>query len=92
MSNELTLQEQLDLLKAENAELKAKGKRTQTIMCKVSAKGAISVYGLGRFPVTLYGSQWAKLIEFMPKLVAYAEAHKSELADKNAIPATPTKA
>lgn len=89
---ELTMQEQLDALRAENEALKAKGKRTQTISCKVSAKGAISVYGLGKFPVTLYASQWTKVNEFMPKLLAYATEHKSELADKNAVVTEPAKA
>jgi hypothetical protein len=65
---------QLEALKAENARLKAKAEARQTVSIKVHAlgtkdkngedcKGNISVYGLGRFPVTLYASQWTKLLD-----------------------------
>jgi len=82
MSNTKALQEQLALLKAENAKLKEKQTRKQTISFKVSAKGAVSVYGLGRFPVTLYGSQWERLIAKMPELKAFLEDNASSLTTK----------
>lgn len=49
---------------------------------KVTEKGGVSVYGLGRFPVTLYRSQWERLIEACPQVKAFIEAHVSELATK----------
>ena len=59
------LQAQLDALKAENAKLKEA--RHKSLSFKVSEKGALSVYGLGRFPVTLYRGQWERLIEAVPR-------------------------
>ena len=49
---------------------------------KVSAKGAVSVYGLGRFPVTLYREQWVRLLERAGDLKAFMEEHAGELAKK----------
>ncbi len=54
------LKAELERLRAENEALKAKGARSTGI--KVSEKGGVSVYGLGRFPVTLYKEQWLKLL------------------------------
>ena len=56
------MQAELERLKAENETLKKPAARG-TISFKVSEKGAVSVYGLGRFPVTLYKEQWDKLLE-----------------------------
>ena len=53
---------ELERLKAENESLKKPAARG-TISFKVSEKGAVSVYGLGRFPVTLYKEQWEKLLD-----------------------------
>ncbi|MDQ6663527.1 MAG: hypothetical protein M3Z23_03950 [Acidobacteriota bacterium] len=61
MSDE-DLKAELERLKAENETLK-RGPQRGTISLKVSEKGALSVYGLGRFPVTLYKEQWNKLLE-----------------------------
>ena len=90
----LSLQAQIDALKAENAQLKArdeaKGERPLTF--KVSEKGAISVYGLTvRFPVTLYRSQWRRLIASLAQLVAFIDAHKEEV-DKHEAQHTAAKA
>ena len=49
---------------------------------KVSAKGAVSVYGLGRFPVTLYYEQWKRLLGSLEPLQAFLEEHKSQLKSK----------
>ena len=57
---EQDLKAELERLRAENEALKAKVTRATSI--KVSEKGAVSVYGLGRFPVTLYKEQWLKLL------------------------------
>ena len=50
---------------------------------KVSAKGAVSVYGLGRFPVTLYKSQWDKLLAAAPVVAQFIEDHSTELSVKD---------
>jgi len=62
-------------------ELEQKSKPA-TITCKVSEKGAVSVYGLQRMPVTLYAEQWTRLKAFMPTLEAFIEANDSKLAKK----------
>jgi hypothetical protein len=49
---------------------------------KVGAKGGVSVYGLGRFPVTLYYQQWTRLLEEKEKLLEFLDQHKSELKMK----------
>jgi hypothetical protein len=49
---------------------------------KVSAKGGVSVYGLQRMPVTLYGQQWERLREFMPEIEAFIAANKDKLSVK----------
>ena len=55
------MQAEIAKLKAENEALKAK--KAKGISLKVSDKGALSVYGIGRFPVTLYRSQWLKVLD-----------------------------
>ena len=54
------LLQRLNILEAENASLKEQNKRNGLKM-KVSQKGAVSVYGMGRFPVTLYADQWRRI-------------------------------
>jgi hypothetical protein len=67
-------------LRAENARLKA---QKQSGRIKVSAKGAVSVYGMGRWPVTLYRSQWEQLWAMKDEIVAFIDAHASELSVKD---------
>lgn len=81
-------QTQLDNLSREAliamvAKMQAAGQRKLT--CKVSEKGAVAVYGLGRFPVTLYRSQWEKLIEFVRDgaVSDFIEANASALSVKD---------
>ncbi len=62
MSTPEELQAEIQRLKDENEKLKKPNARG-VISLKVSEKGAVSVYGLGRFPVTLYKEQWVKLLE-----------------------------
>ncbi len=65
------------------AELElAKRGQAPTLTCKVSAKGAVSVYGLGRFPVTLYAQQWERLIPYTPEIVGFIEANAASLSRK----------
>lgn len=66
-------------LKARLVELEAKQQRTGTMSFKVSDKGGVSVYGLGRFPVTLYYEQWMKLLDKAQDLREFLEENKAKL-------------
>jgi hypothetical protein len=70
-----------DELKAKLAELEKQvgTKRSGNIDFKVSEKGAVSVYGMGRFPVTLYYEQWVRLLERADDLKAFMEENKNRL-------------
>jgi hypothetical protein len=74
------IQAELEKLRAENAALKQK--RNSSVSMKVSEKGAVSVYGLGRFPVTLYQEQWAKLLALSDEIKTFIEENKSQLKAK----------
>lgn len=79
-TNQPTYEQLQTQLAAANAKLAVKNK----ISFKVGAKGGVSVYGMQRFPVTLFGSQWERLIETetIDKLKAFIEANRSSLATK----------
>jgi hypothetical protein len=77
-----TVQEQLEAAQAENAALRAKIAAKQVISLKVSEKGAISVYGLGRFPVTLYSAQMTRLLDKAEDIRTFMAAHADKLATK----------
>jgi hypothetical protein len=66
-------------LKAKLAELEKKGsgKRSGTLDFRVGEKGGVSVYGLGRFPVTLYYEQWVRLLDVSKELREFLEENKS---------------
>ena len=72
-------------LKAKLAELEkqVQGKKRGTIEFRVSEKGGVSVYGLGRFPVTLYYEQWIRLLDQADQLREFIEANKGALKLKN---------
>jgi hypothetical protein len=70
-------------LKAQLAALEAKQQRTGSMSFKVSDKGAVSVYGLGRFPVTLYYEQWLKLLDRAQDLRDFLDENKSKLKLKD---------
>lgn len=76
------LQAQLAALAAENAALKVKATRTSKLTCKVSDKGAVSVYGLGRFPVTLYANQMERLLGAADVIRAFCAANADKLKVK----------
>ena len=81
--NDVDLQSELERLRAENAALKRR--RTAGLTLKVSGKGALSVYGLGRFPVTLYREQWERLLNMTDEIRSFISEHASEfktLADR----------
>lgn len=79
MNEDTKLKEELERLKAENEQLKAKKKASSELSFKVSQKGALSVYGLGRFPVTLYKEQWERLLAKVEELQNFMKDHESEL-------------
>ena len=80
MSDE-ELKAELDRLRSENAALK-KG-ASSNIRMKVSEKGAVSVYGMGRFPVTLYKEQWLKLLGMADDIRAFSAANEAQLKAKD---------
>ena len=75
------IQKELERLRAENEALK-QGKRGGPVSMKVSEKGAVSVYGLGRFPVTLYQEQWIKLLAMAGDIKTFIEENKPRLKTK----------
>jgi hypothetical protein len=81
MSEEdLDLKAELERLKAENERLK--NQRGRAVSLKVSEKGGVSVYGLGRFPVTLYKEQWTKLLAMADEIGEFIKQHDAELKAK----------
>lgn len=74
------LREALEASRAENAKLKEKQSHKPTY--KVSEKGAVSVYGLGRFPVTLYRGQMEKLLDAAPEIREFIAENASKLKVK----------
>lgn len=74
------VQAELARLRAENETLKQR--RNSAVSMKVSEKGAVSVYGLGRFPVTLYQEQWTKLLAMADQIKAFIEENKAQLKVK----------
>lgn len=80
MASEEDLKAELELLKAENAVLKARG--SKGVSMKVSEKGGVSVYGLGRFPVTLYQEQWLKLLDLADDIRGFIREHEGQLKKK----------
>ena len=74
------LKTELERLKAENERLKQA--RSRGVSLKVSEKGGVSVYGLGRFPVTLYKEQWTKLLEMADEIRRFIEENEARLKSK----------
>jgi len=68
-------------LKEENERLKAR--QSRAVSLKVSEKGGLSVYGLGRFPVTLYKEQWTKLLDMADDIRAFLKENDSRLKSKS---------
>ncbi|MBV9529956.1 MAG: hypothetical protein JO283_02475 [Bradyrhizobium sp.] len=79
MSDE-RLQAEIERLRRENAELKNKSSARASM--KVSEKGALSVYGMGRFPVTLYKEQWLKLLDMSSEIRAFIAENDARLKAK----------
>jgi len=74
------LQSELERLRAENESLKKAGR--SKLAMKVSEKGALSVYGMGRFPVTLYKEQWLRLLAMAEEIKAFIAANDASLKSK----------
>lgn len=75
------LQKEIERLRAENDALKTV-RRTGTVTFRISEKGAVSVYGLGRFPVTLYQEQWDRLLGAAEDLRTFIDANRDKLKKK----------
>jgi hypothetical protein len=75
------LKSELERLRKENVALK-KG-ASSGIRLRVSEKGAVSVYGMGRFPVTLYKEQWLKLLDMSDDIRAFIAANETKLKAKD---------
>ena len=73
--------DELERLRNENAALK-KG-ASSNVRMKVSEKGALSIYGMGRFPVTLYKEQWLKLLGMSDEIRAFIAANDAQLKTKD---------
>lgn len=79
--SEEELRAELERLKAENEALKQR-RRSGATSIKVSEKGGVSVYGLGRFPVTLYKEQWLKLLAMGDEIKLFIAEHEDQLKVK----------
>jgi hypothetical protein len=73
---------ELERLRQENARLK--GQQVRGVSMKVSEKGALSVYGLGRFPVTLYKEQWVRLLAVADDIRSFLKDNDAALKTKGA--------
>ena len=80
MADDEDLRAELERLKAENAQLKTQ--RGRSVSLKVSEKGGVSVYGLGRFPVTLYKEQWTKLLDMAEEIRTFLKENNERLKSK----------
>ena len=78
--SEQDLKAELERLKAENERLKSGRGRAASL--KVSEKGGVSLYGLGRFPVTLYKEQWTRLLDMSDEIRAFIKDNESRLKTK----------
>jgi hypothetical protein len=74
------LKAELERLRAENERLKARSGRAVSL--KVSEKGGVSVYGLGRFPITLYKEQWTRLLDMADDIRTFITANEGKLKTK----------
>jgi hypothetical protein len=74
------LRTELEKLRAENEALKRSSSKGLSL--RVSEKGAVSVYGLGRFPVTLYKEQWLRLLDMAEDVRAFIQQNEAQLKSK----------
>ena len=76
------LKAELERLKKENEELKQGKRRGGSLHLKVSQKGAVSLYGMGRFPVTLYKEQWLRMLDFSEEIRKFISENENLLKAK----------
>jgi hypothetical protein len=81
MATEEELKAEIERLRSENENLKKPAQRG-AMSLKVSEKGALSVYGLGRFPVTLYREQWEKLLGMGDQIREFIQQNDATLKRK----------
>ena len=74
------LKKEIERLRAENEALKKSSSKGLSL--RVSQKGALSVYGLGRFPVTLYKEQWLRLLDMTEEIQTFIKQNESQLSTK----------
>ncbi|MEA2642010.1 MAG: hypothetical protein QOF51_3404 [Chloroflexota bacterium] len=80
MQNQEEMLAELERLRAENQQLKSAPQRR--VYLKISNKGAVSLYGLGRFPTTLYVEQWETVLAMADEIRTFMAQHASELKRK----------
>ena len=80
MASDDDLKAEIERLRAENEALKKPARGQMSL--KVSEKGALSVYGMGRFPVTLYKEQWLRILAMAEDIKAFIEANNDNLKSK----------
>ena len=78
--SESEMKAELERLRAENSQLK--NKNTGGLSLKVSEKGAVSLYGMGRFPVTLYKEQWLRILGSAPEIETFIRENDTKLKTK----------
>ena len=79
---EETVEQKLARLEAENRQLKEQVDHKGQLRMKVSEKGGLSIYGLGRFPVTLYKEQWSRLLEHAEEIKTFLKDNDQQLKAK----------
>jgi hypothetical protein len=81
---EETAEQRLARLEAENKALREQieQRKTGQLRLKISEKGGLSVYGLGRFPVTLYKEQWVRLLDYGDEIKKFLQANDQQLKAK----------
>jgi len=80
MSSDEDLKQELERLRAENEALKSKEKRG--ISLRVSEKGAVSLYGIRRFPVTFYQDEWERILGMADQIRAFIQENAAQLKKK----------
>lgn len=81
MASDDQMKAELERLRAENAALK-KTSAPKGLSLKISEKGGLSVYGLGRFPVTLYKEQWKRLLDITDEIKQFIATNEDKLKSK----------
>lgn len=81
MASDEQMKAELERLRAENEALKRTSSKGLSL--RISEKGGVSVYGLGRFPVTLYKEQWLRLLDMAEDIRTFIQANSSQLKSKD---------